>query len=182
MKSVLWAAALALLPLLAGCGGKSGGEAPGADSTAFVAPAAQQGPASDPASSSRAEAEIDGHRYEVKMRRYADKSGEVVRNELGEESYDNRVDVSILRDGSAFKRKTFSKADFADFLTDTDRAVSVLQGMAFTGADAEGLHFAAQVGERDVEGGMAFIVTVSTDGLVSVVRDYNQDTTGSASQ
>ena len=32
------------------------------------------------------------------------------------------------------------------------------------------------------EGGMAFIVTVSTDGIVSVVRDYNQDTTGSASR
>lgn len=182
MKSVLWAAALALLPLLAGCGGKSGGEAPGADSTAFAAPAAQQGPASDPASSSRAEAEIDGHRYEVKMRRYADKGGDVVRSELGEESYDNCVDVTILRDGSAFKKKTFTKSDFADFLSDTDRAVSVLQGMAFTGADDEGLHFAAQVGERDAEGGMAFIVTVSTDGLVSVVRDYNQDTTGSASQ
>lgn len=182
MKSVLWAATLAVLPLVAACGGRSASEAAGADSTAVAAPAKPQGPAADPASTSRAEAEIDGHRYEVEMRRYADKGGDVVRNELGEESYDNCVDVTILRDGSAFKKKTFSKADFADFLSDTDRAVSVLQGMAFVGANAEGLCFAAQVGERDAEGGMAFTVTVSTDGLVSVVRDYNQDTTGSASR
>ena len=182
MKRIFGSALLLLLPLVVSCGGRGSEAASGADSLSLAAPAAEKGPAADPLNQQQYEAEIDGHRYEVSLRRYADREGGVVRNEMGEDSYDNCVEMNIMRDGSAFKAKTFTKSDFHDFLSDTDRAVSVLQGMTFVNADDKGLHFAAQVGERDTDGGMAFIVTVGTDGVVDIVRDYNQDTTGSAAE
>ncbi|MBR2863326.1 MAG: DUF4738 domain-containing protein [Bacteroidaceae bacterium] len=121
---------------------------------------------------------LDGHQYKIDIHRYSNPELPLLKDELGQEYYDNSAEVNIQRDGKHFYSKTFTKDAFWNFLSDTDKSGSMLQGIAFDKSDAEGLHFGAQIGLPDGEGGPAFIVTVSKQGIMSIVKDHNQDTQG----
>lgn len=179
MKKIFWAGACLLLGLLTACGGKQENNATGEDSLAQQTAGNPAEPVADDASTQDFTANLGGHEYTIELKQYADKTIPVVEDELGGQSYDNSVEMTIKRDGSIFKSKKFTKEAFQDFMSRDDWKISVLQGMTFVKSDEEGLHFAAQVGERDTDGAMAFNVLVTTSGTIDITRDYNQDTTGS---
>lgn len=120
------------------------------------------------------EVEVAGHNYRISIRCVADKQGAVVEDDLGQKFYDNRVEVSIVKDGTELLKKSFSKTDFSSHLSESSLKRSVLQGMNFYGdkTDASYLYFTALVGEPGMDGGSAFLVKVSTEnGLLSIEKD-----------
>lgn len=182
MKVTLCATACAMFTLaaLSACGGKkSDGEAAMQD-TALT----QQtdAPYADPSQTSTAEAVLGGKRYEVTIARSADKSLPVVTDDMGKTFYENRVDVTVKRDGEEFFHKSYSKEAFSDFLTSpADRQGTVLLGMAFdkSRSTASTICLGAQIGQIGIEEGPAFCVEIPLNGgTASIVRDNKQDTAG----
>ncbi len=121
---------------------------------------------------------LDGHQYQISIHRHSNSKLPIIKDELGQEYYDNCAELTILRDGKKFYSKTFTKDAFWDFLSEADRKNSMLQGLAFDQPYSDGLQFGAQIGLPDGEGGPAFIVTISKKGTMSIMKDHNQDTQG----
>ena len=138
----------------------------------------QEGPISDREWSYDYTEILDGHQYQISIHRHSNPNLPIIKDELGQEYYDNSIDLTILRDGKKFYSKTFTKDAFWDFLSETDRKNSMLQGLAFDQPNSEGLLFGAQIGLPDGDGGPAFIVTISKKGTMSITKDHNQDTQG----
>lgn len=120
------------------------------------------------------EVKMSGHDYRISIRCVADKQGAVVEDDLGQKFYDNRVEVSIVKDGTELLKQSFSKTDFSSHLSESSLKRNVLQGMNFYGdkSDASYLYFTALVGEPGMDGGSAFLVKVSTEnGSFSIEKD-----------
>lgn len=169
-------AAFLCLSLLCGCGGKKEETSAGAESA--QAEAVQKGPFSDNEWTYNKVEKLDGHDYQISISRHADKDLPLIKDELGQDYYDNRVELKILRDGSVFYSKVFTKDTFLDFLSEADRKGSQLQGLAFDKTTPGGLVFGAQIGQPGSDSGPAFVVEVSKEGVMSITKDYNQDTMG----
>lgn len=125
---------------------------------------------------------LSGHKYVVNVRRYEDSSLPTVRDDTGIEFYDNRVEISIVRDGAEIFTRTFSKEDFADKASETDRKTGVMLGMAF---DAEKsspgqLSFTASIGQPNIEdGGSGFRVSINpSNASVSIKTEVLESETG----
>lgn len=176
MRKYISPAVALLFALTLSCGGSKEAEVKNTkpQETTEVA----QGPIADREWSYKYNELLDGHQYEIAIRRYSNPELPLIKDELGQEYYDNSVEINIQRDAKPFYSKTFTKDAFWNFLSDTYKTNSILQGIAFDKSDAEGLHFGAQIGLPDGEGGPAFIVTISKQGMMSIVRDHNQDTQG----
>ncbi len=177
MKKGVWIAGIALAAALAaGCGGKStDGDKDGKDSVA----AAAAKPFSDPDLKMEYTARLGGKEYAVTVKRSADPSQPVVEDELGRQYYDNRVTVTVTRDGEPFSEKSYTKDSFRDFLTPSDSKGTVLLGMAFDadGSDGHAIRLTAQVGQPGIEEGPGFIVELPLGGgPESILRDKRQDT------
>ncbi len=176
MKKGAWLAGVTLAAALAaGCGGKtSDGSNDGKDTVEAAAK-----PFSDPGMKMEYTARLGGKDYSVTVKRAADPSQPVVEDELGREYYDNRVTVTILRDGAPFSETTYTKDSFRDFLTAADSKGTVLLGMAFDadGSDGHAIRLTAQVGQPGIEEGPGFIVEMPlAGGPASILRDKRQDT------
>ena len=174
MKKFYWMAALALaLTSIVACGGKSSSEQT-ADTTQ-VALAVEEGPGRDEARTVRADAEYNGHQYHFDIVSAPDDSLPRVKDRFGDPYLDNRITVSVVRDGGTPVRFSFTKADF---MADGTRH-QILGGIAFSSVDASGLHFGAQLNAPgDEEGGTAFKITLPLvgTGKPQIVQDTNQDT------
>lgn len=174
MKKLYWMVALvpALLSMMA-CGGKSSSEQP-ADTT-HVPLAVEEGPGRDDARTVRADAAYNGHQYHFDIVSTPDDSLPRVKDRFGDPYLDNRITVSVVRDGGTPVRFSFTKADFSA----DDTRNHILGGIAFSSVDAEGLHFGAQLNAPgDEEGGTAFKITLPLvgSGKPQIVQDTNQDT------
>ena len=174
MKKLYWMAALALaLSSLAACGGKSS-SGPTTDTTQ-VPLAVEDGPGRDEARTVKADAQYNGHQYHFDIVSTPDDSLPRVKDRFGDPYLDNRITVSVVRDGGTPVQYSFTKADFSADGTKNQ----ILGGIAFSGADAEGLHFGAQLNAPgDEEGGTAFKITLPLvgSGKPHIVQDTNQDT------
>lgn len=174
MKKLYWTAALALaLSSLAACGGKSS-SGPTTDTTQ-VPLAVEDGPGRDEARTVKADAQYNGHQYHFDIVSTPDDSLPRVKDRFGDPYLDNRITVSVVRDGGTPVQYSFTKADFSADGTKNQ----ILGGIAFSGADAEGLHFGAQLNAPgDEEGGTAFKITLPLvgSGKPRIVQDTNQDT------
>lgn len=163
----------------ASCGGnKSEGGSDAADSAQV---AASGEPYADAAVTRTDTVKIAGRTYEITIAREADKDGEVVTDELGNQFYDNQVSVNIEADGERLFSETFNKASFAAHLSDSEKQGSVLLGMAFDAehTDAHSIRLGAQVGQTGIGEGPAFVVEIPLNGgAASITRDRNQDTSG----
>ncbi len=174
-KGTLAALSLSAL-LLAGCGGKSAEAGKDGKDSAAVAVK----PYADPKMEMKYSVRLAGKGYSVTIKREADPSQPVVQDELGHEFYDNRVTVTILRDGAAFSEATYTKDSFREFLTATDSKGSVLLGMAFDPdrSDSRAIRLVSQVGQPGIEEGPSFVIEIPLDGgAASILRDKRQDTT-----
>lgn len=119
------------------------------------------------------------HTYSISIKRYPNHELPIVKDQLDQEFYDNSVEIVILRDGKSFFEKNFSKEAFLDYLSEADRAGSILLGMAFDEEKSNGskICIAAQIGQPGSGEGPAFTVEVSTSSAVcSILKDLQQDT------
>ncbi|MGM9688085.1 MAG: DUF4738 domain-containing protein [Alloprevotella sp.] len=183
MKKCLFPAVLfLLLQGMAACGDKkSEGAVSPADSVQQRV--TDDTPYGEPTLKNSFTAQWGGKSYAITIERQADPELPVVSDELGKKFYDNRVEVTILRDGEPFFHKSYSKEAFADFLSRAEQQGTVLLGMAYDSdkSDAHAIRLGAQIGQVGIEEGPAFCIEIPLDGSASsIVRDSDQDTTGDA--
>ena len=118
--------------------------------------------------------------YQVEVRRVADDSLKMVKDENGQKFVDNRITIRIMRsDGSVFFNQTFTKAAFEKFLDDDYRQTGILEGLVFDRVDGPQLVFAASVSHPQTDEYVPMVVTVSNFGTVGIKPDTELDTSGS---
>lgn len=171
-------AALSLVILTAACGG---GGKDGGSQTDTTQTAQTKEPYADSPLNNDYKATLGGHAYEIRIARHADKALPVVHDDMGAAYYDNRVDVTVTRDGAAFFSRAYTKEAFADFLSANESRGMVLLGMAYDPerSNERAIHIGAQIGQIGIEEGPAFSIEIPLDGsAASITRDKNQDTSG----
>ena len=118
--------------------------------------------------------------YQVEVRRVADDSLRMVKDEDGQKFVDNRITIRVLRsDGSVFFNQTFTKAAFEKYLDDDYRETGILEGLVFDKVDGPQLVFAASVSHPQTDEYIPLVVTVSNFGTVGIRPDTELDTSGS---
>ena len=139
--------------------------------------------------------------YQVDIRRMADDSLKMVKDETGQKFVDNRIRLKVIRqDGSVFFSRTFTKADFNDYLDEDYRATGILEGLVFDRVDGYQLIFAGSVCHPQTDeyiplvyqlifaGSVChpqtdeyipLVITLSNFGDVTISRDTQMDTSGS---
>lgn len=181
MKKVIYVAcSLLFVAGIAACGGQKEGETAQTHSETAQNEVSDE-PYADSSLESSSTAQLGGHTYVVKVNRVSDKQLPVVEDELGKKFYDNRVDVTVTRDGQEFFSRSYTKEAFADFLSAAESRGTVLLGMAYDSekSDSRAICLGAQIGEVGIGEGPVFTVEIPLDGSASgIVRDSEQDTTG----
>ena len=117
--------------------------------------------------------------YQVDIRRTADDSLRMVKDETGQKFVDNRIQLKVIRqDGSVFFSQTFTKAHFNDYLDDDYRATGILEGLVFDRVDGNNLIFAGSVSHPQTDEYIPLVITLSNFGDVTISRDTQMDTSG----
>ena len=118
--------------------------------------------------------------YQVNIRRTADDSLRMVKDETGQKFVDNRIRLQVIRqDGSVFFSQTFTKASFNDYLDDDYRATGILEGLVFDRVEGHQLIFAGSVSHPQTDEYIPLVITLSNFGDVTISRDTQMDTNGS---
>ena len=117
--------------------------------------------------------------YQVNIRRTADDSLRMVKDETGQKVVDNGIRLQVIRqDGSVFFSQTFTKANFNDYLDDDYRATGILEGLVFDRVEGHQLIFAGSVSHPQTDEYIPLVITLSNFGDVSISRDTQMDTNG----
>ncbi len=122
-----------------------------------------------------------GSEYKVVVERTADTAQPVLKIDDHTRYYDNKINVTILRqDGSEFFNRTFTKTDFASCLDKETTDKGALLGIVFVQAHNDQLEFAASVGSPDIASDeyVPLVLKISKMGKVSVALDTSLDTDG----
>ncbi|WP_337385450.1 DUF4738 domain-containing protein [Prevotella sp.] len=120
-----------------------------------------------------------GSAYTLCVERKADHELQLAKDETGTKYYDNRIKLVIKRsDDSEFFNRTFTKADFADYVGN-DYKDGALLGIVFDRTDSDNLYFAASVGSPDKmsDNYVPLVLTISRLGAVKIKQDTKLDTT-----
>ena len=117
--------------------------------------------------------------YQIDIRRVADDSLRMVKDENGQQYVDNHITLKVIRqDGSVFFSRTFTKASFNDYLDDDYRATGILEGLVFDRVEGNNLIFAGSVSHPQTDEYIPLVITLSNFGDVSISRDTQMDTNG----
>ena len=117
--------------------------------------------------------------YQVDIRRTADDSLRMVKDETGQKFVDNRILLKVIRqDGSVFFSQSFTKANFNDYLDDDYRATGILEGLVFDRVEGHQLIFAGSVSHPQTDEYIPLVITLSNFGDVTISRDTQMDTNG----
>ena len=120
-----------------------------------------------------------GKNYQIEVKRLADDSLKMVKDETGQKFVDNRISLRIIRaDGSVFFSRGFTKAAFESLLDTDYRHTGILEGFVFDKVEGKNLFFAASVCHPQTDEYIPFVVTVSNLGEVGVKLDNLMDTNG----
>ncbi len=166
--------AVAALLLLVGCGGKNEGK-PLMNVPQETEMATQEAPMADGDWRFEKTDSIGGQMYQIALYRHADTTLPLIKDETGEEYFDNCVELEIRKDSAAFFSRTFTKEAFAGFLSEADRKNAMLMGLAYDCVEDGKLTFGAQVGQPGTDGGMFFVVSVSVRGEMAIVKDERME-------
>lgn len=115
--------------------------------------------------------------YTVTVSCHTDTSLNQVVDVLDNPYYDNCAEITILRNGEEWYKKTFNKSDFASRLTQQEMKQCALIGFAFEEDEStpQTLQFSCKLGIPGPEDGPAFIVQISTsDHSIAVKVDDRQ--------
>ena len=117
--------------------------------------------------------------YQVEIRRVADDSLKMVKDETGQKFVDNRISLRIMRsDGSVFFSRIFTKAAFDAYLDNDYRQTGILEGLVFDKVEGANLFFAASVSHPQTDEYIPMVVSVSSQGEIGIRRDTDLDTNG----
>ncbi|MCD8210793.1 MAG: DUF4738 domain-containing protein [Prevotella sp.] len=118
-----------------------------------------------------------GEKFLVKIDRQADEDLPIVEQE-DKEYFDNKISIYVsLEDGRVFFDKTFTKSDFANFISESYMKKSALLGIVLEEIEQDCLQFAASVGLPDIlsDEYIPLIITLSKTGSISIKKDKRLD-------
>ena len=120
-----------------------------------------------------------GKNYQIEIKRMADDSLRMVKDESGQKFVDNRISLRVIRaDGSVFFNSGFTKAAFDSYLNDDYRRTGILEGFVFDKVEGNHLFFAASVCHPQTDEYIPLVVSLSNLGEVGIRLDNNLDTYG----
>jgi hypothetical protein len=125
-----------------------------------------------------------GNDYSIIVQRTAETNSTVVDEGSGNQYYNNKIVVRILRkDGTEFFKREFTKSDFSSYLDNSYNKKGVLLGVVFDRVEGDNMYFAASVGSPDKlsDEYIPLVVKVSRTGNASVLKDAQFDS-GSSQQ
>lgn len=123
-----------------------------------------------------------GKNYQIEVRRVADDSLKMVKDESGQQFVDNRILLRVIRaDASVFFSSGFTKASFEHYLNDDYRRTGILEGFVFDKVEGNNLLFAASVCHPQTDEYIPLVVTLNNLGQVAIRVDDNLDTYGDGS-
>jgi hypothetical protein len=117
-----------------------------------------------------------GETYTYNIHRMVDTNLPIITDENGNKFYDNKIDLTITRNGSPFFSQTFTKNTFAPYLDESFKKRGTLEGLVFDKTDNECMHFAASVCFPQTDEYIPLVVKLSSDGSISIARDTKIDT------
>ena len=119
-----------------------------------------------------------GHPYQVEIRRVADDSLAMLKDDNGQEYVDNRIDLTIKRqDGSVFFSQIFTKSSFVACLEEPFRGSGQLTSIRFDSVDNSAIEFTVVIGLPDAVDDL-FVpleMTVDRQGFVKIEQDNDMD-------
>lgn len=120
-----------------------------------------------------------GKDYSASILRTSDKSLPIVKDETGQEYYDNIIDVKIVReDGTEAFHKKFTKQNFTSYLGNSSFVKDgVLLGIVFDKVEDGNLVFAVSVGSPDMQSDafIPLVMKVDRMGNTSISLDTKID-------
>lgn len=120
-----------------------------------------------------------GNTYDITILRMVDKTLPLVKDETGQEYYDNRITVEIKReDGSVFFSHEYLKGELESHLSSSDKIHTIaLLGIVFDKIEDNRLVFAASIGSPDVlsDECVPFTMTIDRNGTVTIRQDTKVD-------
>lgn len=124
------------------------------------------------------ETKLVGSELTCFIHRAPDDSLSKVKDETGQEYFDNTIELKITRgNGSIFFQKIFTKASFDSLLDNDYRTTGILEGLVFDKAEGGMLRFAASVSHPNTDEYIPILIKIDRNGNMAMERDVNLDTT-----
>ena len=118
---------------------------------------------------------VGSHIYQYTIHREADDSLGIIEDDMGSKYADNFYTLNILRDGSAFFSKRFTKGTFLSQLTTDFRKYGLLDGFRFSHSQDAKLYFSVCVSYPDSDMSSPFFLIIGPDGSFAIERDNTGD-------
>lgn len=118
---------------------------------------------------------MGNHLFVYTIHREADDSLKAVVDENGDKYVDNYYDLTILRDGTSFFRRRFTKLSFGNQLDESFRKNGILDGFRFMSAKEGILTFGVCVSFPESDMSEPFVLTVGPDGSFTLEPDTTPD-------
>ena len=115
-----------------------------------------------------------GHVYAYTIHREADDALPIVSDDEGVSFADNRYTLSILREGQSFFERTFTKANFASYLSKEFQQKGLLDGM-MCDRSLPGLTFAVSVTLPQSDMVEPLLLRVDANGGIAIERDTRSE-------
>lgn len=122
---------------------------------------------------SRAEQSVSlkGKDYHYSIVRKPDETLPHVKSEVGGTFLDNEISLRITRDGKSVFDKKFTKQSFSSHIPADFLSKSILEGMVFDKASAQGMVFAVSVSYPYTDLYFPLSLTITPDGKMSVRKE-----------
>lgn len=117
-----------------------------------------------------------GDTYTYNIHRIVDIHLPVIVDENGNKFYDNKIDLTVTRNGSPFFSQTFTKSTFAPYIEQSFKDRGTLEGLVFDKKGDGYIQFAASVCYPQTDEFIPLIVKLFPDGNISIARDTKMDT------
>lgn len=117
-----------------------------------------------------------GSKYMLRIVRKPDKSLQKAKDENGRDYYDNNITLTIQRaDGTDFFSKTFTKADFKQYVPDDVYNNGALLGLVYDHCSDGSLYFGTSVGSPDnmSDEYVPLVLIVDRFGNITVKKDVD---------
>lgn len=169
MKKLIYLLFIVVITFMVACGSKNG---KAKSDIEVVNPDSMDVHGLQRMQTSKAEMDISykGKKYLSMVSRMPDEELPHVSNEMGDVYVDNKITLSLTREGQKVFEKTFTKNDFVAVVDSDFLAKSVLEGIVFDKTTPQGFVYAASVCYPQTDLYVPMSITISPDGRMSIAK------------
>lgn len=177
----LFAAFLGTAMMLTACGGKADEKNEQTEAPRAAVLEDQQGAQKEDVTNTY-DVKAGDRTYKVTVRRYSDTEKPALKDEFGDEFYDNRIAITIKRDTATVAEREFSLESFESYIPGKYKGKVILQGIApdEQRSSAAGIVFGVTIGQAGTDEGQVLLVLtmVPGSGNIDIRKDDTPDSIG----